>query len=106
VESEAYRTWVERRIRLARKNFQMGREYLMRVEAPRCRLAGFAYTARFDWLLDTIEREGFQLRPAYNERKSFGAGIRMGLATLSSLINGREAEPSSQPAVSQSLRKS
>jgi hypothetical protein len=106
VESEAYRTWVERRIRLARKNFQMGREYLMRVEEPRCRLAGFAYTARFDWLLDTIEREGFQLRPAYNERKSFGAGIRMGLATLSSLINGREAEPSSQPAVSQSLRKS
>src|SRR5215211_3401354 len=55
VQSQAYCAWVQTRVQLARKNFQAGREYLAQVEDPRCRLAGFAYTARFTWLLDTIE---------------------------------------------------
>jgi hypothetical protein len=75
------------------------------VENPRCRLAGLAYTARFEWLLDTIELEGYSLRPAYSERKSLGTGLRMGLSTLSSLINWRGKQTISQPVASQSLRE-
>ena len=105
IESRAYRAWVQSRVRLARHYFKAGRDYLARVEEPRCRLAGFAYTARFEWLLDTIEREGCCLRPQYNERKRLSTGMRMGLSTLSALINVRKPEPSPQPAVSQSLRK-
>jgi hypothetical protein len=105
IESKAYRAWVRSRVRLARQYFEAGREYLARVEEPRCRLAGFAYTARFEWLLDTIEREGYCLRPQYNERKRPSTGLRMGLSTLSALINVRKPEPSPRPTVSQSLRK-
>jgi phytoene/squalene synthetase len=105
IENKAYRAWVRSRVRLARDYFKAGKDYLAWVEEPRCRLAGFAYTARFEWLLDTIEREGYCLRPQYNERKRLSTGLRMGLSTLSALINVRKPEPSPQPAVSQSLRK-
>ena len=79
VQSDAYRTWVRSRVQLARTYFDRGREYLNQVENLRCRLAGFAYIARFVWLLDTIEQEGYCLRPHYGERKSIGTGLRMGL---------------------------
>jgi len=105
VQNKAYRAWVRSRVQLARECFQAGRRYLARVENPRCRLAGVAYTARFKWLLDTIEQEGYILRPAYSERKSFGTGLRMGLLTLASIINWRGIKPIPQPVVSQSLRK-
>ena len=105
IQSKAYRAWVQSRVQLARSYFKAGREYLARVENPRCRLAGFAYTARFEWLLDTIEQENYFLRPEYNERKRLGTGLRMGLSTLSALINAGEKESLHQPVVSQSLRK-
>ena len=104
-QSQVYRAWVQSRIQLARKCFKAGREYLARVENPRCQLAGFAYTARFEWLLDTMERERYNLRPEYRERKSFGTGLWMGVLTLSSLINWHGTEPLHQPVVSHSLRK-
>jgi phytoene/squalene synthetase len=108
VQSKAYRAWVQSRVEVARKYFKAGRDYLSRVENPRCRLAGFAYTARFEWLLDTIGREGYSLRPEYTERKSIGTGLRMGLSTLSALIKvrRRERKTLAQPFISQSLRKS
>ena len=105
IESKAYCAWVRSRVQLARKCFQTGRQYLARVEEPRCRLAGFAYTARFEWLLDTLEQEDYSLRPAYTERKRLSTGLRMGFSTLSALINIKERETLHQPVVSQSLRK-
>jgi phytoene/squalene synthetase len=84
----AYRTWVQSRVQLARDYFKAGRDYLRKVENPRCRLAGFAYTARFEWLLDTFEREDYCLRAQYNERKSFGTGLRMSLDTLFMSLQG------------------
>jgi phytoene/squalene synthetase len=89
VSNDAYRSWVKSRVGLARKYFKAGREYLSQVQNPRCRLAGYAYAARFEWLLDTFVREGFLLRPQYNERKSFGTGLRMMTSALSSMINFR-----------------
>src|SRR5574341_1440372 len=87
VLSHAYRAWVQSRVELARAYFKAGRKYLHRVENPRCRLAGFAYTARFEWLLNTIKNEGYSLRPRYDERKSFASGLRMSWLTFSSMIN-------------------
>lgn len=103
--SKACREWVRARVRLARSYFRAGRAYLSRVENLRCRLAGYAYTARFEWLLDTFEQEDYFLRPEYSERKSFQTGLRMGLSTLSALIGFRE-EKGLQPGVPQPLRKS
>ena len=91
INSKAYRAWVKNRVSLARDYFSAGRGYLARVQNLRCRLAGFAYTARFEWLLDTFEVEGYALRPLYNERKSIGTGLRMSWLTLSSMLNLRGA---------------
>lgn len=99
VQSDAYRAWVKSRVLLARKYFKEGKGYLARVQNPRCRLAGFVYSARFEWLLDTIEREGYHLRPEYDERKSVGTGLRMGWLALSSMINLREVGGLPQPDV-------
>jgi phytoene/squalene synthetase len=100
VHSDAYHAWVKSRVQLAREYFQAGRGYLARVENPRCRLAGFAYTARFEWLLDTIEREGYSLRPQYSERRSIGTGLRLSWLALSSMINLRGAATLPRPIVS------
>ncbi len=101
VHSAAYRAWVKGRVQLAREYFETGRGYLARVQNSRCRLAGFAYTARFEWLLDTIEREGYALRPQYSERRSIGTGLRMSGLVLSAMINLRGAATLSQPIASQ-----
>jgi len=87
VHRDAYRAWVKSRVLLAREYFKAGKEYFARVQNMRCRLACFAYIARFEWLLDTIEKEGYLLRPHYNERKSPGTGLRMSWLTLSSLLS-------------------
>ena len=76
VGSDVYRAWVRSRVQLARTYFKVGREYLNQVEISRCRLAGFAYTARFECVLDSIERDGYLLRDAYPERKGLGAIVR------------------------------
>lgn len=86
VTSDAYRAWVKSRVSLARNYFHAGRAYLNQVESQRCRLAGYAYTARFECLLDTIEHEGFYLRPSYDERRRWDTGLRMGWKTLVSLL--------------------
>jgi phytoene/squalene synthetase len=91
VRSNAFRTWVRSRVELARLCFKAGKKYMNRVESRRCRLAGFAYMARFEWLLNTIENEGYCLRSQYSERKSFTGGLRMSWLTLSSMINVRDA---------------
>lgn len=106
VRSNAYQAWVRSRVKLARAYFRAGRDYLHRVESPRCRLAGFAYTARFEWVLNAIEDEGFNLRPEYDERKSFASGLRMSWLTLSSMISFRGTERSPQSSSMQPFRES
>ncbi len=101
VHSDAYRAWVKSRVVLAREYFEAGKDYFTRVQNLRCRLACFAYTARFEWLLDTIEMEGYHLRPQYNERKSMGAGLKMSWLALSSMINVHGMETPSRPIASQ-----
>jgi hypothetical protein len=92
VQSDAYRAWVRGRVQLAREYFSAGKEYFARVQNWRCRLACYAYIARFEWLLDTIERENYILRPQYDERKSVGTGLLMSWLTLLAVFNIRGAK--------------
>jgi phytoene/squalene synthetase len=101
VESKAYRAWVKSRVGLARRYFEAGKGYFARIQNLRHRLAGMAYISRFEWLMDTIESEGFRLRPEYNERKSFGTGLRMSWLTLASLIRMRGGGTVPQPVAMQ-----
>jgi hypothetical protein len=74
-------------VKLARQYFQAGREYISQVRGVRCRLAGFAYLARFEWMLKLIEKDGYCLRPDYPERKSLKAGLWMTWRTIISVLN-------------------
>jgi phytoene/squalene synthetase len=85
-QSQAYRKWVCRRVTLARNYFKAGRTYLFRVKNLRCRLAGLAYTARFEWVLRAIEREKFCLRQDYSDRKSFKSALWITWNTLKSFL--------------------
>jgi len=86
VTSQAYREWVCGRVQLARGYFKMGRECTAMVKNLRCRLAGYAYTARFEWMLDAIERDNYCLRSEYPERKSLMAGLWMAWHALTSIF--------------------
>ena len=96
VESQAYQAWVWGRVQLARSYFKYGKEHFRQVGNLRCRLAGFAYIARFEWLLDTIEREAYLLRPHYDERKSARTGLRMSLETLSAILHSHRVDTTPQ----------
>jgi phytoene/squalene synthetase len=71
------RAWVRDRVELARTCFATGRGYLARTENARCRLAGHAYIARFEWVLDAVERDGYRLRPSYPERGTLRGGLTL-----------------------------
>jgi phytoene/squalene synthetase len=86
VNSPAFREWVCGRVQLARMYFQAGRKATMQVRNWRCKLAGYAYTARFEWMLRTIERDCYRLRAEYPERKSLRAGLWMTWSTLTGML--------------------
>lgn len=78
VASDAYRSWVRARIQLARAYFGAGTAYLAQVRSRRCRAAGHAYMARFQGVMDAIERDDYRLRPAYADCKGWKFGLRTG----------------------------
>lgn len=86
VKSHAYREWVCGRVFVAREYFQLGKICTSQVKNLRCRLAGFAYTARFEWMLHVIEKDNYCLRSEYPERKSVGAALWMGWHVLKAII--------------------
>jgi phytoene/squalene synthetase len=86
IKNPVYREWVRNRVQLARQYFKMGRECTSRVKNLRCRLAGFAYIVRFEWMLDAIERDQYYLRSEYPERKSLRTGLWMVWSTLTSMF--------------------
>ena len=92
-DSAAFRAWVRERVDLARGCFGAGRAYLARLDSARCRLAGHAYIARFEWVLDAIEREGYRLRERYPERSSLRGGLAIGSAALRSAAAARDLHP-------------
>ncbi len=104
VDNQAYRKWVCGRVKMARQHFITGRETLAQVKNWRCRLAGFAYSARFEWMLRTIERENYCLRSEYPERKCLGAGLWMFWNTLSSLFSTLWIRPESRDLAVQPVR--
>ncbi|HET9589021.1 MAG TPA: squalene/phytoene synthase family protein [Anaerolineales bacterium] len=81
VESDAYRAWVKERAKLARACFRFGKDYSARLKNIRCRIASYAYMARFEVILDAIERLDYRLVPEYPQ--GMRAGMRMSGSVLS-----------------------
>ena len=87
LHSRSFRKWVFERAQLAQRYFSDGRKYIAQVKSFRCRLAGFTYLARFEWMLKAIEREQYCLRLEYPERKSLRVVLWMAWYVFTSLMN-------------------
>ena len=88
-KSPAYRQWVKSRVQLARDYFRSGKAILARDESHRRRLAGYAYVARFEGVLDAIEANNYQLRPDYADRNSLRAGLTMGRSVVKLVLRNK-----------------
>jgi phytoene/squalene synthetase len=69
--SPAFRAWVRNRVALARSYFSKGKLYLDQLTVLRCKIAGYWYCARFETILDIIERDNYVLRTDYDQRRRF-----------------------------------
>jgi hypothetical protein len=65
LDSDALRSWVKGRVKLARQHFKEGKQYLDELWVLRCRIVGYWYCARFETLLDQIEADGYILQTDY-----------------------------------------
>jgi phytoene/squalene synthetase len=83
MDSDPYRAWVQERANLARACFISGKEYLAQDENLRRRIAGYAYIARFEVVLDVIEKMGYRLAPEYPQAGGLGTGMRLSGSVLS-----------------------
>ena len=86
LRSEPVRTWVREQVILARSCLQHGKAYIDSLEVLRCKLAGYWYSARFERVLEAIERDGYCLRADYADCRGLAAWAGMlglGLAVVS-----------------------
>ena len=77
LNSPAYHAWVRGRVEQARAYFRKGKRYLDGLEVWRCKMAGHLYCARFEGVLDTIERDSYALRANYHERRNRTARLEI-----------------------------
>ena len=68
LDNESIRQWVYGQTKKARQAFMAGQGYINSSSVLRCKLAGVWYLARFDSILNAIERDGYRLRLDYPER--------------------------------------
>ncbi len=104
ITNPIYREWVCSRVKQARELFKLGRECTSKVKNLRCRLAGFAYITRFEWMLNTIERDQYCLRAEYPERKRLRTGLSMAWSTFTAMLNSLRLRSEPRKVVSQPVR--
>lgn len=83
VDSPPFRAWVKSRVDLARQYFREGKRYLDELDVLRCKIVGYWYCARFDGVLDVIERDGYVLRAVYDERRRLSSWLKMAWLAVS-----------------------
>jgi phytoene/squalene synthetase len=83
LDSPQLRSWVRDRVEQARGYFHRGKQYLDGLNVLRCKLVGYWYCARFEGILDTIERDDYVLRPVYNERRKLSTWLKIAGLTVS-----------------------
>ena len=85
--SPLFRDWVSDRVSEAREHLTAGRQYLDTLDVLRCKTAGYWYCARFEVVLDTIERDDYALRETYGERRRLSTWLK--IASLGASVSLR-----------------
>jgi len=86
VNSPAFRNWVRNRVAQARDYFSIGKQYLDQLSVLRCKIAGYWYCARFESILDIIERDNYVLRKDYIQRRRFSNWLKIAWLAVSVTI--------------------
>jgi phytoene/squalene synthetase len=86
VNSTAFQSWVRNRVAQARDYFSRGKYYLDQITVLRCKIAGYWYCARFETILDIIERDNYILRTDYNQRRKFLNWLKIAWLAISVTI--------------------
>jgi phytoene/squalene synthetase len=94
INSAPYRAWVRRRVCLARRYICAGKRYLDELDVLRCKIAGYWYCARFETVLDAIERDTYSIRSQYGARRSSTNVLRMAYLALSISVRHAAGLPS------------
>jgi phytoene/squalene synthetase len=100
LDNPEFRTWVKKRVDHAREYFRKGKRYLDSLEVLRCKLVGYWYCARFESVLDTLEREGYSLRADYDKRSKILTWWKMvwlGLKVTFNHITRRSIKSTASP---------
>jgi len=77
IDSPAFLGWVKARVETAREEFRQGKVYIDGLDVLRTKIAAHWYCARFEHILDTIEKDGYHLRLGYAEKHEILAWLRM-----------------------------
>jgi phytoene/squalene synthetase len=77
MDSPPFRGWVRDQVEQAREYFREGKRYLDGLDVLRCKIAGYWYCARFEGIIDTIERDGYKLRAGYRERRRLSNWLKI-----------------------------
>lgn len=83
MDSPQFRAWVQDRVALARAYFQEGKRYLDGLDVLRCKIAGYWYCARFECVLDAIEKDGCVLHTQYDMRRKSFTWFKLGWLAVS-----------------------
>ncbi len=83
IDSIPFKTWVQERVSQAREYFQDGKIYLDELEVLRSKIVGHWYCARFECILDAIERDGYVLRETYSKNRNSLAWFNFAWITFS-----------------------
>jgi phytoene/squalene synthetase len=78
-----FQEWVRGRVALARSYIRQGKRYLDQIDVLRCKIAGYWYCARFELILDAIERDDYILRDDYKERQKITSWLKISWLGLS-----------------------
>ncbi len=77
INSTPYREWVKNRVGKAWHCFDEGKTELVKLNILRRKLAGFWYCARFESILDAIEKDGYILRETYKEHRKLSTLVKI-----------------------------
>jgi phytoene/squalene synthetase len=83
VDSPPFRAWVRERVEQARQYLRDGKYYIDQLGVLRCKIAAYWYCARFEGVLNTIERDGYLLRARYNDRNKLSTWLKMAWLAVS-----------------------
>lgn len=87
LDSPEFHAWVRERVNHAREYFRRGKRYLESLELLRCKIVGYWYCARFESILDRIERDDYKLRIEYDEHHKLATWFKFAWMTIGVTMN-------------------